>query len=211
MREIRARHLMVPLLPDSSWEFDGTFVPSEAAGPLVFSTNVTLEAFSVKRLPGSRTSRDLMITSGKGLFKGSIVLLSLRIRACSGATCSNWTVSLVYSFLAFSVVWHCCSVRCVSCCFTATDIPIASSGVTVVALTVTIPLTIAFLVDVTTSITASISVVAVSGTACPPAPVAAGHDCRSLFCGLPFRHPEYDPDRSRGKSVSSLSAFLSTS
>ena len=113
MREIRARHLMVPLLPDSSWGFDGTFVPSEAAGPLVFSTNVTLEAFSVKRLPGSRTTRDLMMTSGKGLFKGSIVLLSLRTRACSGATCSNWTVSLVYSFLAFSVVWYCCSVRCV--------------------------------------------------------------------------------------------------
>ena len=36
LREIRARHLMVPLLLDSSWEFDGTFVPSEAAGPLVF-------------------------------------------------------------------------------------------------------------------------------------------------------------------------------
>ena len=57
---------MVPRLPDSSWEFDDTFRRSEAAGPLVFSTNVTLEAFSVKRLPGSRTVRDLMITSGKG-------------------------------------------------------------------------------------------------------------------------------------------------
>ena len=42
---------MVPLLPDSSWEFDDTFVPSEAAGPAVFPTNVTSKAFSVKRLP----------------------------------------------------------------------------------------------------------------------------------------------------------------
>ena len=73
----------------------------------------------MKRLPGSRTIRDLMIKSGKSLFKGSIVLPLLRIRACSGATCSNWTVSLVYSFLALSVVWRCCSVRCVSCCLTA--------------------------------------------------------------------------------------------
>ena len=32
LREIRARHLMVPLLPDSSWEFDDTFLPSVAAG-----------------------------------------------------------------------------------------------------------------------------------------------------------------------------------
>ena len=60
---------MFPLLPDSSWEFGDTFVPSEAAGPLVFSTNVTSEEFSVKRLPGSRTIRDLMIASGKGSFQ----------------------------------------------------------------------------------------------------------------------------------------------
>ena len=59
---------MVPLLPDSSWEFDDTVVPSEA-GPLVFSANVTREEFSVKRMPGSRTIRDLMITSGKGSFQ----------------------------------------------------------------------------------------------------------------------------------------------
>ena len=71
---------------------------------LVFSTNVTLEAFSVRPLPGSRAVRGLTITSGKGLFKGSIVLLLLRTRACSGATCSNWTVSSVYSFLPLSVV-----------------------------------------------------------------------------------------------------------
>ena len=43
---------MVPLLPDSSWEFDDTFLPSQAAGPLVFSTNVTREAFSVKTAAG---------------------------------------------------------------------------------------------------------------------------------------------------------------
>ena len=40
---------MVPLLPDSSWEFDDTFVPADAAGPLVFAAYVTSEAFSVKR------------------------------------------------------------------------------------------------------------------------------------------------------------------
>ena len=45
---------MVPLLLDSSWEFDDTLVPSEAAGPLDFSENVTRRAFSMKRLPGSR-------------------------------------------------------------------------------------------------------------------------------------------------------------
>ena len=45
---------------------------------MAFSTNVTLEAFFVRRLPGSRTVRGLMITSGEGLFKGSIVLLLLR-------------------------------------------------------------------------------------------------------------------------------------
>ena len=33
---------------------------------MFFSTNVTSEEFSVKRLQGSRTIRDLMITSGKG-------------------------------------------------------------------------------------------------------------------------------------------------
>ena len=69
LRESRAGHVIVPLLLDSSSEFDDTFVPSEAAGPPVFSTNVTREAFSVKRLAGSRTIRDLMITSGKGSFQ----------------------------------------------------------------------------------------------------------------------------------------------
>ena len=33
------------------------------------STNVKNETFSVKRLPGSRTIRDLMITSGRGSFQ----------------------------------------------------------------------------------------------------------------------------------------------
>ena len=32
LRESRAKHLMVLMLPDSSREFDGTFLPSEAAG-----------------------------------------------------------------------------------------------------------------------------------------------------------------------------------
>ena len=50
---------MVPLLPESLWEFHDSFVPSETAGPRVFSTNVMKETFSVKRLPGSRTIRDL--------------------------------------------------------------------------------------------------------------------------------------------------------
>ena len=75
-----AGHLMVPLLPDSSWEFDDTFVPSEAAGPLVFPTNVMSDAFSVKRLPGSRNIRDLMITSGRRACQGSIVLSDLCVR-----------------------------------------------------------------------------------------------------------------------------------
>ena len=35
LRESRAGHVMVPLLLDSSSEFDDTFVPSEAAGPPV--------------------------------------------------------------------------------------------------------------------------------------------------------------------------------
>ena len=69
LRESRAGHLMVPLLPDSPLEFHDSFVPSETAGPLVFSTKVMSEAFSVKRLPGSRTIRDLMITSGRGSFQ----------------------------------------------------------------------------------------------------------------------------------------------
>ena len=60
---------MVPLLPDSSWEFHDSFVPSETPGPLIFSANVTNEACSVKRLPGSRTIRDVMITSGRGSFQ----------------------------------------------------------------------------------------------------------------------------------------------
>ena len=66
LRDSHASHLMVPLLPESFfWEFHDSFVPSETAGPLIFSTNVT---FSVKRLPGSRTICDLMITSGRGHF-----------------------------------------------------------------------------------------------------------------------------------------------
>ena len=36
---------------------------------LFFSTNVMSEAFSAKRLPGSRTGRELMISSGKGSFQ----------------------------------------------------------------------------------------------------------------------------------------------
>ena len=36
LRESRAGHLMVPILPDSSWECHESFVPSETAGPLVF-------------------------------------------------------------------------------------------------------------------------------------------------------------------------------
>ena len=36
LRESRAGHLMVPLLPDTSWEFHDSFVPSETAGALVF-------------------------------------------------------------------------------------------------------------------------------------------------------------------------------
>ena len=60
---------MVPLLPESSWELHDSFVPSETAGPPVFSANVTNEAFYVKRLQGSRTTRDVMISSGKGSFQ----------------------------------------------------------------------------------------------------------------------------------------------
>ena len=37
LRESRAGHLMVPLLPDSSWKFYDSFVPSETEGPLGFS------------------------------------------------------------------------------------------------------------------------------------------------------------------------------
>ena len=39
LRESRAGHLMVPVLPDSSWEFDDTFVSFEVAG-LMFSRRV---------------------------------------------------------------------------------------------------------------------------------------------------------------------------
>ena len=67
--ESRAGHLVVPLPPDSFWEFHDSFVPSETVGPLVFSTNVMNETFSVKRLPGSRTVRDFMIASGRGSFQ----------------------------------------------------------------------------------------------------------------------------------------------
>ena len=69
LRESPAGHSMVPLLPDLSWEFRDSFVPSETAGPLVFSTSVMSEVFSVKRLPGSRTIRDLMISFGQGSFQ----------------------------------------------------------------------------------------------------------------------------------------------
>ena len=60
LRESRAGHLMVPLLPESFWEFHDSFVPSETAGPWFFF---------VKRLPGSRTIRDLMITSVRRSFQ----------------------------------------------------------------------------------------------------------------------------------------------
>ena len=36
LRESRVKHFMVLLLPDSSWEFDDTFLPSEAVAPLGF-------------------------------------------------------------------------------------------------------------------------------------------------------------------------------
>ena len=60
---------MVPMLPESFWEFHDSFVPSETAGPLVFWTNVTNETYSVKRLPGSRTIRGLAIMSGRRSFQ----------------------------------------------------------------------------------------------------------------------------------------------
>ena len=69
LRQSRASHLMVPLLLESFWEFHGSFVPSETAGSLAFSTNVMNETLSVKRLPGSRTIRDLVITSGRASFQ----------------------------------------------------------------------------------------------------------------------------------------------
>ena len=40
LRGSRAGHLMVPLLPESFWEFHDSFVPSETTGTMVFSTNV---------------------------------------------------------------------------------------------------------------------------------------------------------------------------
>ena len=74
LRESRAGHLMVPVLLDSSWEFHDSFVPSETAGPPFFSASVTSEALSVKRVQGSRSIRDLMITSGIGPFQRSMEL-----------------------------------------------------------------------------------------------------------------------------------------
>ena len=38
------------------------------------------ETFSVKRLPGSRSIRDLMVTSGRGHFKDSIGLFDICVR-----------------------------------------------------------------------------------------------------------------------------------
>ena len=65
----------VPLLPDSSGEFHDSFVPSETAGPLVLSTNVMSEAFSVKRLPGSRDHKGSHDYVWKRVFsRGSNVL-----------------------------------------------------------------------------------------------------------------------------------------
>ena len=112
--------------------FGDTFVPCEVVGPLVFlDTRDAGGIFCETTDHGPFETSRLRLE--KVFVKGSIVLLLLRVRACSGAACLNGTFSLVYSFLAFSVVWHCGSARCVSSCFTATDIPIASSGVTLVA------------------------------------------------------------------------------
>ena len=141
-----------------------------------------------------------MITSGKGLFSKapsycsrSLSALVQEQRAQTGRFlwCTLFLLSLSSGTVVLFGVFPAASL--------ATDIPIASSGVTAVALTVTIPLTIAFLVGIHLP----------SGRGLR-APVAVGHDCRSLCCVLLFRHPENDPDHSRGESVSSLSAFLST-
>ena len=53
---------MVPLLPDSFWEFHDSFTSWETAGLLVFLANVICEAFSAKRMSESRFIRDLLIT-----------------------------------------------------------------------------------------------------------------------------------------------------
>ena len=72
---------MVPLLPESFWEFHDSFIPSETAGPLAISTNVTNETFPVKRSPRPRTIRDLTITSERGsLQRDSIALVDVRVR-----------------------------------------------------------------------------------------------------------------------------------
>ena len=79
LRESRAGHLVVPLLPESFWDFMN-LCPIGNCGTPFFSTSAMNETFSVKRLPGSRTIRDLMITSGRGHFKDSIGLLDVYVR-----------------------------------------------------------------------------------------------------------------------------------
>ena len=66
LRESRAGHSMVPLLPEMSWEnFMIRLSHRKQLDLLFFSANVMSEAFSVLRLQGSRTIRDVMISSGE--------------------------------------------------------------------------------------------------------------------------------------------------
>ena len=69
LQESWAGDLMIPLLRDSFWEFSDQFTPSEKGGPLVLLVNVTNEVCSVRRIPGSRMLRDLMIAAGSGSFQ----------------------------------------------------------------------------------------------------------------------------------------------
>ena len=68
LRESGANHLMAPLLSESFWEFPDSFASSETVEPW-FTRRMTNETFSMKRSPGSRTIRDLMITSGRRSFQ----------------------------------------------------------------------------------------------------------------------------------------------
>ena len=94
----------------SDWEIHDSFVPSETLRDLsffFFSTNVMSEEFSVKRLPGSRTVRDLMISSEKRSFQR--LHRSFRVCSCVRVFVCSFVRSFDFVVVLF-LLFGCCVV-----------------------------------------------------------------------------------------------------
>ena len=85
LRESRAGHLMVPLLPESFWEFHDSFVPSETAGPLVFpDENKTTTPVESRHSPNKNCEKPVLCAFGEKQAQKASTALCSAVLAQSG-------------------------------------------------------------------------------------------------------------------------------